>query len=367
MSNKRKSNIELLRIVAMGLIVLSHYATHSPARSFADDFVDNVILDCLSLGVLGVDLFVMITGYFVSETGFKSSSFFRTLAKTYAYDILLAVIAFFFLGVSPLSCVRTLVPGSIGTQQWFVAPFLLMYLFAPVLNYLLHGLSRDSLKRLLILSAVCFSVLPGLFKIDFMMSRFLWFCFLYTVAAYYRMYGFGVVRVHAGSILVGSITAALGLTVVARLVGDFVPFVGSHTTFFLTAYSPMLLIGSVALFELFSRLEIRSGLVNLIASATFGVYLIHDNELIRDVVWSPVAALQGFGVLGGLAYASLVYLTCTILDLALSSVARCVLRQMGFVVRMREAVYPRLQAFTALECASFDAVARSADGRRERV
>ena len=326
MSKNRKSNIELLRIVAMGLIVLSHYATHSPARSYADGFVSNVVLDCLSLGALGVDLFVMITGYFVSATGFRSSSFFRTLAKTYAYGILFAVVAFFFLGASPLSCARTLIPGSVGAQQWFIAPYLFMYLFAPVLNYLLHGVSRDSLKRLLVLSVVCFSVLPGLFKIDFMMSRFVWFCFLYVVAAYYRMYGFGIVREHAGSLFVGSIAVALGLTVVARLVGGYIPFVGSHATFFLAAYSPLLLIASVALFELFLRLEIQSGLVNKIASATFGVYLIHDNELMRDAIWGPVAALQGFGVLGGLAYTALVYLVCSVLDLALSAAARFVLR-----------------------------------------
>lgn len=367
MPKKRKSNIELLRIVAMGLIVLSHYATHSPARSYADGFVGNAALDCLSLGVLGVDLFVMITGYFVSASGFRSSSFFRTLVKTYAYGLLLATVAFLFLGASPLVCARTLVPGSIGTQQWFIAPYLLMYLFAPVLNYLLHGVSRDSLKRLLILSAVCFSVLPGFFKIDFMMSRFVWFCFLYVVAAYYRMYGFDIVRVHAGSLFVGSIAAALGLTVVARFVGGYISFVGSHATFFLTAYSPLLLIASVALLELFSRLEIQNDLVNKIASATFGVYLIHDNELMRDVFWGPVAALQGFGVLGGLAYTVLVYLACSVLDLALSAAARCVLRQMGFVARMREAVYPRVQAFVALECASSDAGAPSAAGPRGRA
>ncbi len=367
MTKMRKSNIELLRIVAMGLIVLSHYATHSPARSYSDGFVGNVVLDCLSLGVLGVDLFVMITGYFVSVSGFRSSSFFRTLVKTYAYGLLLATVAFLFLGASPLVCARTLVPGSIGTQQWFIAPYLLMYLFAPVLNYLLHGVSRDSLKRLLILSAVCFSVLPGLFKIDFMMSRFVWFCFLYAVAAYYRMYAFDIIRAHAGSLFAGSIAIALGLTIVARLVGGYIPFVGSHATFFLAAYSPLLLIASLALFELFSRFEIQNDLVNKIASATFGVYLIHDNELMRDVVWSPVAALQGFGILGGLAYTVLVYLTCSVLDLTLSAVARCILRKMSFVVRIREAVYPRMQAFAALECASLDACAPSANGRRERA
>lgn len=365
MSKKRKSNIELLRILAMALIVFSHYATHSPARSFAEGFLGNAVLDCLSLGILGVDLFVMITGYFVSSSGFRASSFFRTLGKTYAYGILLAVLALVFLGASPLSCVRTLLPGAVGTQQWFIAPYLLMYLFAPLLNFVVHNVPRDGLKRLLVLSAVCFSVLPGLLKIDFMMSRFVWFCFLYVVAAYYRMYGFGIVKRHAAGLCAGSLAAALGITLVARLVGSYVPFVGSHATFFLMAYSPLLLIAAVSMFELFSRLDIQSDLVNKVASATFGVYLIHDNELTRELVWSPVAALQGFGLLGGLAYTVFLYLACTVLDLVLSAAARWVLKRLSFIGRLRDAVYPRVQEFVTLGEPS-NAASESVCGRHAR-
>lgn len=50
----------------------------------------------------------------------------------------------------------------------------------------------------------------------------------------------------------------------------------------------MLLI-AVGMFGVFSMIQIGSiGWINYISSGTFGVYLIHDNPIVRQIIWSQV-------------------------------------------------------------------------------
>ena len=67
---ERNSNLELLRIFSMFLIVTHHFAIHSglPLWNFSSSNALNLIWSqwlCLG-GKLGVDLFVLISGYFLA-------------------------------------------------------------------------------------------------------------------------------------------------------------------------------------------------------------------------------------------------------------------------------------------------------------
>ena len=60
--------------------------------------------------------------------------------------------------------------------------------------------------------------------------------------------------------------------------------------------------------------------INVIASATFGVYLIHDNNLVRPFLWKTVfhnAYFQDSILLipYSIAVTAIVYILCTVLDL----------------------------------------------------
>ena len=64
---KRRTNLELLRIVAMIMIVFHHLACHS---SFLLDglSIGRLWINLISIGgKIGVSLFVLITGYFMIE------------------------------------------------------------------------------------------------------------------------------------------------------------------------------------------------------------------------------------------------------------------------------------------------------------
>ena len=56
--------------------------------------------------------------------------------------------------------------------------------------------------------------------------------------------------------------------------------------------NPLLIIQSVAFFEFFGTLRIKSKIINKIASLSFGIYLIHDNTYVRNFIYKFLS-IQG--------------------------------------------------------------------------
>ena len=84
---------------------------------------------------------------------------------------------------------------------------------------------------------------------------------------------------------------------------------------------PMVIISSLCLLLGFRSLDIpHSKIINLLASATFGVYLIHDNNFVRPFLWRIVfknASYQNSPYLipYSIAVIIIVYISCTVIEL----------------------------------------------------
>ena len=62
---KRKSNFELLRIISMLGIVLFHFFYHGNYDTSSMNFNSSLIVYLQFVGEVGVDIFVIISGYFI--------------------------------------------------------------------------------------------------------------------------------------------------------------------------------------------------------------------------------------------------------------------------------------------------------------
>ena len=63
---RQVSNIEMLRIVCMVMIILFHYYLYGAFSKEMDVTASHVVMQLLSSGSkIGVDVFVVITGYFL--------------------------------------------------------------------------------------------------------------------------------------------------------------------------------------------------------------------------------------------------------------------------------------------------------------
>ena len=138
--SKRLANIELLRIVAMLMVVMLHYLGKGellPQMKFDMGIQGYIAWMLESLSVVAVNVYVLISGYFLVEGEFKAGKLGKIISQVLFYTILITVLAFSFglvtkeeLGVYNL--IVQLFPFQLE-QYWFMTSYLVLYILSPVL------------------------------------------------------------------------------------------------------------------------------------------------------------------------------------------------------------------------------------------
>lgn len=327
----RHSDLELFRIVTMLLIIASHYVSNSGLIDpggpiFAQPLAPRSLFLLIfgAFGKVGINCFVLITGYFMCTSRITAHKFCKLLGEVMFYRLLL--LPFWLTGYEPFTpgaLVQALLPVTeVGTE--FVQCYLLFYLCIPFLNILLHHLSETAHLRLIALGGFIYIVFGTLRRVQ--MNYVSWFIVLYFIAAYLRLYPR---RIQRRTALWGGLT--LAALVLSALSVIFWTWLGVQQQKNNAVFSYTLLYDSSAIlaaatalcaFLFFKSLRMRpSRLINTIAATTFGVLLIHANsDAMRRWLWqdllhvidaysSPFCVLHAFGSI--LA----VFAACSLLDL----------------------------------------------------
>lgn len=168
MGQQRQSGIELLRLLAMFGIVLSHWGGHGSWELTPDNtnLINKVFIQLTQyFGEVGNCIFVMITGFFLaSRDSMNTKGLMRVVkdVKFYAFTTWLLVVALGFVKFSITGGVLSLLP-IIYSQYWFVAPFLLVLVLSPCLNKLLLAFTDKQRKWYFALLLAIELVLPLIF------------------------------------------------------------------------------------------------------------------------------------------------------------------------------------------------------------
>ena len=141
---ERQSNIELLRIIAMFLVLLVHadfyslgVVTPQDIRAFSLDSVLKVFFEAISINC--VDIFVLISGWFGIRASFKGGCKF--LFQCFFFLSLIYVITL-LLGISKVNA-ETIKYLFVATKwNWFIKAYLLLYIISPVLNAFVDHASK---------------------------------------------------------------------------------------------------------------------------------------------------------------------------------------------------------------------------------
>lgn len=343
----RQSNIELLRIVAMVMIVAHHFSVHS-GFSFPDGTLtlNRVWLQLLQYGgKIGVDLFVLVTGYFsVTSLKFKAEKLVRTWGATFFWSVV-TLIVFVAVGLQEFdgfALFHRCLP-IIFQEYWFVTAYFLLVLFSPFINLLLNRLDRRQCRALVLLLLGLFCVVPSFFGFTLLSNDLLWFTSLYVFAAYLRLHGSlriwerkkktaesgkagkerGSVKKERGSgayFLYAGITILVVMGLTALLDALHLPKNFFRDYLYNMQMLPVFL-ASVFIFMGFLKLKIgQLRFINVIASATFGVYLIHDNYYVRVYIWktlfrNPAYTESPLLIPHSLWVVAVVFIVCTLLEL----------------------------------------------------
>ena len=328
---ERNSNIELYRIIVMLLIVMHHYVVNSGLldEMFKTPLApESVFLYLFGMwGKAGINCFVLITGYFMCKSSISLRKFVKLLLQIELYNILFGCIFLYTghisLSVSSLIQIVNPIP-SVNTG--FTSCFLLFYLFIPFLNILLNNLSKSQHLLLVILCLGIYTMLGTVPWISVTLNYITWFCILYVVASYIRLYGIWRSEdkmFWGGASLVLIIISVLSvLMMLSWGISSGVRLDWSLVMFFVSDSNKLLaFLVSISTFMFIKNIHIRqSKWINMIASCTFGVLLIHANsDAMRQWLWKDTCDNVGFFhssmiYVHALCVPIIVFIACTIID-----------------------------------------------------
>ena len=62
---------------------------------------------------------------------------------------------------------------------------------------------------------------------------------------------------------------------------------GLDTGYFVDLYSPLTIIGAIGIFMWFKNMDIKDNkVINFFGKTSFAVYLLHDNVMYKNILWS---------------------------------------------------------------------------------
>jgi len=314
--SKRLANIELLRIIAMLMIIMLHYLGKGevlPEIALKMDATGYLAWIMESLSMVAVNAYVLISGYFLVESEFKPGKLLKLILRVLFYTILVTVLSLIFgiISVEDLGYYNLIVqvfPFQLE-QYWFMTSYLVLFILSPVLAMGVKSLSEKELRMTTLFFVLFMSVEKSILPVQIVFDErgydALWFICLFMVAAYIRLYGIKFLEkpLHAVLLYIGGCMVALAENIVISIVyvktGELGHLIGTPMHY----NHIWMLLASVGIFSFFLHLKVKEGIFSKvickIAPYTLGVYLLHEHVYIKYLwpKWLGAGEIDSIGSL----------------------------------------------------------------------
>jgi surface polysaccharide O-acyltransferase-like enzyme len=290
---KKRSTIELLRIISMLMIVYHHYSVHSK-WVFPEGYSigQNIIEITGSFGKIGVAIFALITGYFIKDFTWKSSKLKKLWFLVTFYSIFIYM-TFLLSGKISLSRYFWVyffpIPLSL---YWYPTVYFFVYLSLPLLKKFLSSIDNKRLMKFLILFSIA-TRLPDILKFatntdsSFRLTAFSLLIMLTLIGYLIREYEANLIGRYKRLVLTIFLISLTVVILAPRLIYLInQAFSVNFPHYFIAELASInTLLFSISFFSLFLRVTFYNSFLNYIGSCMFAILLIHDNPIMRDFLW----------------------------------------------------------------------------------
>lgn len=299
---KRNISLEILRILCMLMIVTLHFFSYSNIGEVIQRYSLAFWIKEFITSISGVcvNCFVLISGYFCLQTTFKMKKVVSLMFEVVSYSLAIYIILVvtnqivFDWKILLFSVLPTLT-----RQYWFMTTYIGTYLISPLLRKLGTELTKKQYTMLLLIGFLLFVVYYNLFffcdTLNFGgATGIVWFSYLYLCGMFFKRFNF------KNNNLKNNLKRYIILVVLnigSRIPFYFLNIVTKKEIFFVGATifgsvynSIFVFIGSILFFNIFINLNISFGknitkVISILSSASLAVYLVHDNNNVRKVLW----------------------------------------------------------------------------------
>ena len=308
-AKKRNVNMDVLRILSMMMVTMLHALTKSDLLLFmgGELSVNGWIAWVLEvLSVSAVNVFMLISGYFLIMSEFKIGRLLEIVFQTIFYSAGSFVLFLLWgkISVEGMNIYKILdyvMPIHMETY-WFISAYIIIYMLLPLITSGVNTMSEKKLNGLiwvlLIYESIIKSVLPFNLVVDEKGYSFLWYLILFLVGARIRLYGFKFVKTTKcgwGVFVISTLLVFIEVFVLSQIQAK-TGRLKEMTTASLDYNHILVFLAAVGIFAAFMHAkpagEKVGKVICFLSSYCLGVYLLQENLMIR-YSWQDWFGLRG--------------------------------------------------------------------------
>ena len=307
MGKQRESGVELLKLAALFIIVISH-VTQSLGRDMSaagipNDYLlhfksasaDPVVLVLAvfrHFGSLGNLIFFVCSAWFLCDSKRAKTDKIISLAADIWVVSVLMLAGFLLCGVRPSAThiLRSLLPTTFS-NNWYMTTYLLFYAIHGYLNLVMEKMGQRTHLTTAIVLGGLYCVLGSLKSDLYCGNDLTLFISVYFIICYLKKYGLRFMNAAKANriLLAVGIAASLGLILLTNYAGLRIPALSGYLLRWNRNNNPLFLMIAIAMLNLARQHRFVSPAINYCSGLSFLIYILHENLLVsgylRTAVW----------------------------------------------------------------------------------
>lgn len=295
--NVRYNNIDLIKIISMFLIMLSHIMPYNYINR-SSEYIDitmasvdvlNIVLQLIRyLGQVGNIIFLICSIWFLCEK--KKINWKKIITIILNCSIVSIVCLFVLLALGyniPTKIIIKQFFPIIFANNWFIAPYILLILIFPFLNIIIEKITYKTHRNISIFFAL-FTAIEFIFENKYIYNYFITFIGLYFIVSFLKKYEMVQINNIKRNVIILFLSSFVlfVFVIVLNLFGLNISMLSNKMQYFTNIKNPIVFLISMSIFNISRSIKIKSKIIQKISSTTLLLYIIHDNYLIREYIRS---------------------------------------------------------------------------------
>ena len=282
---KRISSIELLKLIALFIITISHTLPSGNGlykMGVSSTNVYSIIFNIfVHFGYIGNVIFIMCSSYFfIDSDKVKKNKVTYLILNIFVISIMILLLKILVWGgVNYKEILNYLIPLTMG-KYWFISCYILFYLIHPYLNKIINSLNKKNLLRLIVVLTFIYVVIQFFKPKAFYFNNLIGFIIIYFYIAYLKKYLSKFRNNMKANIIICilSIILLIAFILIINYIGVFNPKFNKLLKYFLfNLVNPFYLMLGVSLINIFTKIKFYNSIVNYFSSCSLFYYIISPN------------------------------------------------------------------------------------------
>ena len=306
----KQSNFELLKVVAMLMIVCHHLITQNAFNidtQLTGLNISRVFLQLIgNHAFVGNNLFFMVSAWFLC-TRTETFQLKKTVSRIWSLE---KVMLFYSIGIPVVISLITnnnwkqflsigaFFPISLG-EWWYPTAYVIFLVFYPFYQQSLQVLGQKELRNLIIVMVALWT-LPTIVPMRLLLGANNITCFFMLYAIIFYVKKFTPTWVLSKKMLMGGVIGGYAIAFASIIVLDFLGMRSSLINEFACYYIRgnwriLPVVISVTMFLWITQFKMRySRIINWMGGLTFAVYLIHMHPLVIDILFKKMFIIEPY-------------------------------------------------------------------------